>query len=136
MKMIRAKGHKAVRTTKVKGHATDAMIEEGLVRKEDKKGNDEADEAAGKGAKGAQERLADLVATYSGKHKRYKALVERIHVFMLKMTNLEKEAKREKEQEDKVQNFAEGGTGGRKGCKEKVLCIVLLNRCQYFIPFS
>ena len=37
MKMIGAKGHRAVRTTKVKGHATDAMIEEGLVRREDKK---------------------------------------------------------------------------------------------------
>ena len=52
MKMIKAKGHRVVRTTKVKGHATEAMIEEGLVRKEDKQGNGEADKAAGKWGQG------------------------------------------------------------------------------------
>ena len=69
-RMIFAKGHKAVRSSKVKGHATEEMIEEGVVRKVDKDGNDQADAAAGKGSKEAQESLASLVATYSGKHKK------------------------------------------------------------------
>ena len=62
--------------TSAKGHATEEMIEGGTVRKEDKAGNDRADGAAGKGAKEAQESLADLVATYSGKHRGYKALLK------------------------------------------------------------
>ena len=75
------------------------MIEDGTVKKVDKEGNDQADAAAGNGSKEAQESLASLVATYSSKQKRYKVLLERIHVFMLKMIAHEKVERQTIEQE-------------------------------------
>ena len=42
--MIRARGLDTVRVTKVKGHATDADVDSGRVRLEDKLGNAEADD--------------------------------------------------------------------------------------------
>ena len=83
------------------------MIEEGVVRKVDKEGNGQADAAAGKGSKEAQESLASL-ATYSSRHKRYKALLERTNVFMMKMIAHEKVERQKMEQERKVETFAEG----------------------------
>ena len=50
-KMIAAKGAKSVKVQKVKGHATDDMVAAGQLRGQDKRGNDKADQAAGKGAK-------------------------------------------------------------------------------------
>ena len=47
---VLAKGPRSVRVTKVKGHATDEMVNEGRVKPEDKAGNDVADKAADKGA--------------------------------------------------------------------------------------
>ena len=120
--MIKTKGHWALKASKVKGHATEEMITEGVVRKEDKAGNDRADEAAGKGAKEAQESLADLVATYSGKHRGYKALLERIHVFMLKMAEAEKEARQKLEQEMNVKSFVEGESVAGKNVREQIMC--------------
>ena len=45
--MIHARGPDTVRVTKVKGHTTEADVEQGRVRMEDRLGNDEADTAAG-----------------------------------------------------------------------------------------
>ena len=106
----------------VKGHATQKQVDDGDVKEEDKAGNDRADEAAGKGAKEAQESLADLVATYSGKHRGYKALLERIHVFMLKMAEAEKEARQKLEQETAVRSFVEGENAGARKGREKIQC--------------
>ncbi len=44
-----AKGLGSIRISKVTGHATETMIAEGKVRAKDKRGNDEADEAAERG---------------------------------------------------------------------------------------
>ena len=44
--MIRTRGRETIRVTKVKGHATDADVEQGRVRLEDQLGNAEADTAA------------------------------------------------------------------------------------------
>ena len=44
--MVRYRSASSVRVSKVKGHATDAMIVDGKVRREDKEGNDAADIAA------------------------------------------------------------------------------------------
>ena len=44
--MVRYRSRRSVRVSKVKGHATDAMVAEGTVRREDKEGNDAADIAA------------------------------------------------------------------------------------------
>ena len=48
-KMIKAKGKKAFKATKVKGHATDKQVEQGKHKKEHKEGNDEADRLATQG---------------------------------------------------------------------------------------
>ena len=45
-----AKGPKTVEASKVKGHATEEMVEAGIVRREDKRGNDISDEGADRGA--------------------------------------------------------------------------------------
>ena len=44
--MVRYRSARSVKISKVKGHATDAMVAEGKVRREDKDGNDAADIAA------------------------------------------------------------------------------------------
>ena len=44
--MIRYRSARSVEVSKVKGHATDRMVAEGKVRREDKEGNDAADVAA------------------------------------------------------------------------------------------
>ena len=46
-----AKGTQAIRITKVKGHATGAMVTAGQVRPQDKEGNDQADAAADEGVR-------------------------------------------------------------------------------------
>ena len=45
-RLVQAKGPEAVQLSKVKGHATDEMVNQGKVKKEHKEGNDASDEAA------------------------------------------------------------------------------------------
>ena len=45
-RMVLYRSARSVRVSKVKGHATDAMVAEGKVRREDTEGNDAADIAA------------------------------------------------------------------------------------------
>ena len=61
---IQSRGHSSMRAKKVKGHETDTMIEAGLVKPEDKDGNDWADRAAGKGIDKSS-RLATVARKYS-----------------------------------------------------------------------
>ena len=58
--MIRARGRDMARVTKVKGHATDADVEQGGVRPEDKLSNAEADAAAHLGRRHQSELLIDV----------------------------------------------------------------------------
>ena len=60
--MLRHRGLDTVRISKVKGHADDAMVLHGQVRREDKLGNDAADEAADFVVEGSTLRLLTLVA--------------------------------------------------------------------------
>ena len=57
--MIRARGKDAVRVTKVKEHATDADVDQGRVRLEDKLGDAEADTAADLGRRHHSELVMD-----------------------------------------------------------------------------
>ena len=47
--VIKQKGHLAVKLTKVKGHATEEHIKEGISKQRDKEGNDYADQNADRG---------------------------------------------------------------------------------------
>ena len=63
-KAVEARGPGCTRTSKAKGHATQEMVDEGQVQKEDKKGNDQADRGAVTMQK-VTRKLADL---YSWRH--------------------------------------------------------------------
>ena len=54
------RGRKTVRVTKVKGHATDADVEQGRVRLEDRLGNAQADAAADLGRRHQPELVTDV----------------------------------------------------------------------------
>ena len=66
-----AKTVDAIAITKVKGHATDQMVQQGLVRRADKVGNDEADTAADEGVKLATDQIKDLSDTLSLRQQAY-----------------------------------------------------------------
>ena len=66
---VRAKNPKAVKLTKVKGHATIETLEEQKVIFDDKHGNDEADAAAEKGATLVQPAVRRLARFYQKSHK-------------------------------------------------------------------
>ena len=59
-RMIRARRQDTVRVTKVKGHATEADVQQGRVREEDWFGNEEADAAADVGRRHQLERVMDV----------------------------------------------------------------------------
>ena len=52
--LVKQRGPKSVRITKVKRHDAQEMVDEGKVRAEDKEGNEKADEAADMGATTSQ----------------------------------------------------------------------------------
>ena len=58
-----SKGPWAIWLSTVKGHATTEQVAAGEVEKEDKEGNDMADEAADKGSKELQRWLASMAKT-------------------------------------------------------------------------
>ena len=82
--------HESIRATKVKGHATDAMIEAGVERPADKDGNDWADSAAGKGTCKYSE-VATMARKYSIRNARYRGLMTQIHHFIVNMLKAHKE---------------------------------------------
>ena len=87
---MQSRGHASIRVKKVKGHATAAMLEAGLVEPEDKDGNDWADAAAGKGTNKFS-RLATMARKFSIRNERYKKLMASIHKFIITMLKAHKE---------------------------------------------
>ena len=64
--MLNRRGLDTVRITKVKGHADDAMVLRGQVRREDRLGNDAADEAADFGRRRVSPAVIDARRNLSG----------------------------------------------------------------------
>ena len=64
-KLVRQRGPNSAKVTKVKGHATEEMVQQGKVKAEEKKGNDHADEAVDAGATQSQGRLSIPGELYS-----------------------------------------------------------------------
>ena len=87
---IQSRGQSSMRAKNGKGHATNAMIEAGLVKPEDKDGNDWADKAAGKGTDEFP-KLATDARKYSLRIERYKLFMANIHAFIIKMLKIHKE---------------------------------------------
>ena len=73
------KGVTALNITKVKGHATQRMIDDKTVLQRDKYGNDNADEAAEKGVQMHGDMIVQLGARYANRQKQYIALLHTVH---------------------------------------------------------
>ena len=82
-KSTQARGAQAVRLSKVKGHATQEMVEKGTVRETDKMGNDEADVGADEGAVGEQQELSTAARKYATRQWRYKVFMARVHQYII-----------------------------------------------------
>ena len=87
---VEEKGPRSVKVTKVKGHATSEMVEEGKVTKQDKEGNDISDTAAEWGAEATDIIAAAVGFVYARRHKYYKLLMIRIQQFIIKVRKAEK----------------------------------------------
>ena len=96
-----AKGPRAVLLTKVKGHATAKMVEDGTVQADHKEGNDGADEGADLGATDEQQGLSDAARKYAGRQWRYKQFMIRIHAYII---HLRRTHRAKLEEIEKVRN--------------------------------
>ena len=106
-KIIAAKRPQSVKAQKVKGHASDEMVVEGRVRAQDKRGNDKADQVAGRGAKQEQSSLHALTGMYAKRHAEYKKFIARIQVFLVEMMKAEKRP--EKQLQRRVSRWCKKG---------------------------
>ena len=86
-----AKGPQAIRLTKVKGHATQMMVDEGTVEAAHKEGNDGADKGADKGAVEEQQELSSAARTYARRQWKYKKLMARVHLYIIHLRKAMKE---------------------------------------------
>jgi hypothetical protein len=94
-----AKGPTSIRITKVKGHATDADVQEGRATAEQKAGNDTADtlvkEATDLHGKGT----VDLAYWIEARHGKYKQMMADIQHFIITMLNADQEARERRRKE-------------------------------------
>ena len=76
---IKIKGLASTKITKVKGHATQAMVDEGSVPMEQKVGNDFADQAAEEGVNEHGLQLVTLGRQLAARHKAYTTFLTQLH---------------------------------------------------------
>ncbi len=67
----------------VKGRATQAQVEQGKVKKEDKEGNDEADKTAKDGLKMHGEGLIKVAGWLASEHEWYTRFVRDVHSHLI-----------------------------------------------------
>ena len=82
--IIQARELGTVRVTKVRGHATDANVEQGRVRLEDKLGYAEADAAADLGWRHQSELLIDARRSLLNARNHWYPIILQLHRFMIK----------------------------------------------------
>ena len=97
------RGPEAHCLTKVKGHATADDVANGRATPKDKGGNDQADDCATKGVDSLN--LTNATKWLSKRHDKYKELLQRIHIMIVKVLQKEKESRAAKTQ---ARNFAAG----------------------------
>ena len=81
--MIRTRGWDTVRVSKVKGHATEADVEQGRVRLEDRLGNAEADIAADLGRRHQSELPMDARRCLLDARTHWYPIMQQLHRFMI-----------------------------------------------------
>ena len=96
--MMQKKGPESIKTINLKGHATEEMVDKGVVRRVDKNGNDKANEAAGRGSHGEQRRLHALTTLYAERHEAYRIFMGRVQSFLVHMQKAEKDVWKQREQ--------------------------------------
>ena len=82
-RMLRYRSARSVKVSKVKGHATDRMVAEGKVRREDKEGNDAADVAADIGRLRQPEAVIDARRNLLRVKKEWYPRMLSLHRFMV-----------------------------------------------------
>ena len=73
----------AVKISKVKGHATEDMVNQGKVKREHKEGNDAADEAADIGVDQHGNDFLETSTFFAAKQKEYGVFIKQIHTLIL-----------------------------------------------------
>ncbi len=91
------RGHASIRLSKVQGRATQKQVDEGKVKNEDRRGNDEADETAKKGNKMHGEGLVKVAGWMFERHRRYTAFIKDIHNHIIEGCKIRKEVSEAKE---------------------------------------
>ena len=104
---MEARGPGCTRNTKVKGHATQELVDEGKVQKEQTKGNDQADIGAERGAVTMQRVTQMLANIYSWRHGGYRNLMVRIQRFIVSLRNHDRTIREEAKKQ--VDPFGKGG---------------------------
>ena len=97
--------------SKANVHATDEMVDQGKVTKEDKMGNDEADKGADNGSWEAQKVIMEMVGLFSSRNEKYRQMMERIQQFIVGMKKAENGVRQQIAMtEDPFQQTQEGGS--------------------------
>ena len=100
---LKAKGIHALRITKVKGHATQEMVDNKQVKERDKAGNDMADIAAEQGVQMQGQSTVQLGARYAQRQKDYIHLTKHIHDHLLKTYKVRKQLMDEVKEQERQQ---------------------------------
>ncbi len=115
---VAAKGPTAIRISKVKGHATEADIEEGKVIRQHREGNDKADLAAKKGIQKHGEDFVKLAGWFATRHQRYISPIMDIHSHLIEGSVIRKQILKERETYGKRgNNHASPGGGPLKAIR-------------------
>ena len=104
---VRAKNPESVKLTKVKGHATNDMVREQLVRFDDMHGNNESDAAAEQGATLVRPAVKHFAKFYQKRHQNYSKLMAKIPNFIVKVKKADKERRKQKAKEENPLNNKE-----------------------------
>ena len=86
--IIRTRGRQTVRVTKVKGHATDAVVEQCRVRHVDQLGNAEADTAADLGRRHQSESKIDAWRSLLKVRTHWYPIMQHLHWFMIAVSRV------------------------------------------------
>ena len=109
VEMVRERGPESVAITKIKGHATQRVVDEGKVEEREKQGNDQADKAADEGATKSQGKVQRFAELYAWRHGPYRKFMTRIQQYIVALRKEEKRLKQEDEKETDLFEKKEGG---------------------------
>ena len=86
--MIHARGSDTVKVSKVKGHATEADVDQGRVRMEDRLGNAEADTAADLGRRHQSEAVMNTRRALLQARTHWYPIMLQLHRFMIAVSRV------------------------------------------------